>query len=1295
MSSANPNNYGDYSNRTIKGYELREQVGSGGFGAVYRAFQPAVGREVAVKVIRPERASQLEFIRRFEVEAQLIARLEHPHIVPLYDYWRDPDGAFLVMRWLPDSLRASLRNSPWSVEATARLLEQIAGGLTIAHRNGVVHRDIKPDNILLDEDSNAYLADFGIAKDLSARDVTEEEGVIGSPAYITPEQIKGETVTPRADIYSLGVVIYETLIGERPYPDATTPAQLIHKHLSEPLPLLNTHRANLPAALNEVLQTATAKEPMQRYTSVLRFAGAFRAALPNLQRAPAQPLAEPLTEREIDILKLMIEGLSTKEIAARLHLSNTTVRWYVGQIYIKFDVHSRHQAIERAQQLNLLNVVDMASLAGLADESETAFVKEASGSVASILGTHMGLQTSQAINPYKGLRAFQEADALDFFGRAALTERLLARLSETGDGARFLAVVGASGSGKSSVTRAGLIPALRKGGLLNSGRWLVTEMLPGTHPFEELEAALLRISSSPVPGMLDQLTEDRRGLARVAKRLLPVDQGVELVLLIDQFEELFTLLEDESTRAHFIDNLLSVVTDPRSRVRVILTIRADFYDRPLAYRHLAELVRSHTELVMPLNDEELERAIVGPAERLGLNVEPALVAAIVKEVGEQPGALPLLQYALTELFERRAGDTLTVEAYHETGGITGALARRADALYDELDAAGQEAARQLFLRLVTPGEGVEDTRRRALQIELNAVGGVDDVIAAFTQYRLLTLDRDPLTRSPTVEIAHEALIRTWDRLRDWLADAREDLYIQRRLAAAVADWSKGKRDPSFLASGARLTQFEALATSGQIAMNADETGYLQASVVDRERREHEAEAQRERELELARQAAASQRRAAIRLRYLAGALTVFLLIAAGLSAFAINNAAMARTEATHSNALRLAAEANYLLQAGINTETAALLAIRAMNIQYVPQADAVLSKVSLYDFTPRQQFIGHTDVVNDVAFSPDGKTLLTGSIDKTARLWDVQTGKEIRQFVGPDAEVWSVAFSPDGKTILTSGPDKTARLWDAQTGQQIRQFVGHTQLVHGEAFSPDGKTILTGSWDKTARLWDAQTGQQIRQFLGHTDLVESVAFSPDGKTVLTGSFDNTARLWDTQTGQQIRQFVGHDEAVWSVAFSPDGKTVLTGSLDRTVRLWDTQTGQQIRQFVGHTDELRVVAYSPDGKTVLTGSLDKTARLWDVQTGQELHRFIQSGAVMAVAFSPDGQFMATNDRNSGVVRLWDVQKKSRLPTLRGHTAGIALLRFSPDGKTVVTAATSGNGGVMDSTARLWDAQTGNL
>ena len=375
-------------------------------------------------------------------------------------------------------------------------------------------------------------------------------------------------------------------------------------------------------------------------------------------------------------------------------------------------------------------------------------------------------------------------------------------------------------------------------------------MIPGATPLNELASALLGVAVNPPANLLVQLREDERGLLRAVNSILPAGDNSELVLVIDQFEEVFTLLDSETERTHLLNSLLTAVNDPSSRLRLIVTLRADFYDRPLLYPDFGNLMRMRTEVVLPLSASELRQAIVGPAERIGMTLEPGLVDAIVSDVGEQPGALPLLQYALTELFERRQGHTLALSAYRESGGVLGALARRADELYVNLDGAGREAVRQVFLRLVPPGEGTEDTRRRVQLPELTSVASgkqvIQDVIDTFGRYRLLTFDRDPQTRVPTVEVAHEALIRTWERLRAWLSESREDLRMQRRLAASVTEWLNSKRDRSFLASGTRLDQFGTWAAETTLSLNADEQAYLDASAAERNAQRAEEEARRTR-----------------------------------------------------------------------------------------------------------------------------------------------------------------------------------------------------------------------------------------------------------------------------------------------------------------------------------------------------------------------------------------------------------------------------------------------------------------
>jgi WD40 repeat protein len=328
----------------------------------------------------------------------------------------------------------------------------------------------------------------------------------------------------------------------------------------------------------------------------------------------------------------------------------------------------------------------------------------------------------------------------------------------------------------------------------------------------------------------------------------------------------------------------------------------------------------------------------------------------------------------------------------------------------------------------------------------------------------------------------------------------------------------------------------------------------------------------------------------------------------------------------------MAALSRYGSNAALGTGLVALVAILALWLLSVLPAGA----------QEIRSFTGHGGGVTSVAFGPDGRQVLTGSFDATARLWDTATGQEIRSFTGHELSVTSVAFSPDGRQVLTGSYDNTARLWDTTTGREIRSFTGHGDIVNSAAFSPNGQQVLTGSSDGTARLWDAATGREIRSFTGHEWGVYSVAFSPDeGRQVLTGSTDTTARLWDATTGQAIRSFAGHGDGVRSVAFSPDGQQVLTGSADSTARLWDAATGREIRSFTGHGDWVWSVAFGPDGRQVLTGSFDDTARLWDAATGQEIWSFTgHSDWVFSVAFSPDRRQVLTGSFDY-TARLWAI------------------------------------------------------
>ena len=445
----------------------------------------------------------------------------------------------------------------------------------------------------------------------------------------------------------------------------------------------------------------------------------------------------------------------------------------------------------------------------------------------------------QTANPFKGLRAFHEDDSSSFFGRDRLVADIIRRLDS---GISLIGLVGPSGSGKSSVARAGVIPALRKGAIDGSDRWVFAHMVPGAHPFAELEAALLRASLDAPDSLSEQLADRETGILRAVLRVLPEEQ-TRLVLVIDQFEELFTLVDDEARRANFLRGLLTAAQDPHGRVKIIFTLRADFYDRPLRHPEFGTEMSAGIVNVVPMSPDELEAAARRPAEEAGVVLEPALLAALLADVLGRPGGLPLFQYALTELFDRRTDQMLTLASYDSMGGVAGVLGRRAEAIYADLGPDEQAAARQLFLRLVTIADGGEWGRRRVpaseiLSLDIDVIA-LQIVIDAFVEHRLLTLDRHSVTGAPTVELAHEALLTNWSRLEQWVDGARDDLRRHDALTAALTEWDDAGRDPAYLLIGARLASYDKWASETTMRLTEAERDFLDLSRSQHQRTEDE------------------------------------------------------------------------------------------------------------------------------------------------------------------------------------------------------------------------------------------------------------------------------------------------------------------------------------------------------------------------------------------------------------------------------------------------------------------------
>jgi len=1247
-----------------RGYQLHEQIGMGHHGAVYRAIQPGINREVAIKIILPQYANRPDFIRRFEAEAQVIARLEHPYIVPLYDYWREADGAYLVMRWLRcGSLQTALANGPLSVETAVTNIDQLAAALTTAHRHGIIHRDIKSANILLDEEGNTYLSDFGIAKD-STRELAPypTEQILSPSTAISPEQILNEPTTPRTDLYSLGLVLVEMLTGRHPFAGLSM-AEVITRCLQEPMPSVRERRSDLPLLVDDVIQHATARQPEDRFPDALSLAAAFRNAI------------------------------STNE----------------------------------------------AHFVPLPKTSPTANI----------------------INPYRGLLAFQEADADLFYGRTQFTKQLLSHLSST----RFLAIVGPSGCGKSSVVKAGLIPALRNGEIPESENWFIVDMKPGTSPFAALETALMPVAVHPPPSLQEPLQKDKHGLTRVLKRILPDQQQAErsqVFLFIDQFEELFTQVEDKHIRQLFLDNLLTAVANPSSQLRIIVTLRADFYDKPMQVPALGELLRDHTELVLPMTPTEMEEAISKPATQVGVNIEPQLATTMMADVQEQPGALPLLQYTLTELFDHRQENTLTLTTYEDIGRMAGALSRRAEEIYSAQDDNGKAATRQLFMRLITVGDEekqaprVPVTRRRGLQSELTALqtsgefeqADIESVIEAYGRYRLLTFDHNPVTREPTVEVAHEALLREWPRLQDWLAESRADIRQQQLLASAAIEWVTADKHEGYLLHGARLVHFSEWANRNSVALTQNEQAFLQASQTAQTQQQTAEEARQQKELETAqhlahteRQRAEEQLQANRRLRWRAILLTGALIIVAVLAVLASNasrrandNAELAATresEALLEAAQRATAEtlaiqegtealARALADAAMNNievdpELSVLLALEAVKTTYEQDGTWVPEAVNALHHTiqsiSRLQHVwpNPAGAMNWIVYSPDGTYLGASTLlpdqEIMTTIWDAKTGQEHLHLPTSIA-----TFSQDNQRLITwesIGSNLAWDIWDvadAEKLESINVFVPDLPETTGGALSHDWQYFALCYEDNRTTVWDMFTQEKLLDLTEHSNMVTMVEFSPDNKLVGTVDLDGLFKLWQMPTQdlntpevpESLLTFE-HTDSIEAFAFSEDSNYAATASRDKTAVIWDIQTSLTQGIPVAHTtlsltdhkEPIKRIVFNKDGTLVAAASQDGVINVWDAQTGQEYLTFISNDLTRSIAFSPDGTHLAAAN-DAGVVQIWGIQPAGGKEwlTLTGHDGPVNRAAFSPDGTQLATTSS-------DKTIKIWDAVSGAL
>jgi WD40 repeat protein len=755
-------------------------------------------------------------------------------------------------------------------------------------------------------------------------------------------------------------------------------------------------------------------------------------------------------------------------------------------------------------------------------------------------------------SPYRGLGAFEERDAVFFFGRDNAITRVLAELDRQARGGGVLVVSGVSGAGKSSLLRAGVLPRIRGQGLASApdaASWPCLVFTPGRAPLDELAVRVAALAGSDAGVLRQTLATDVDAWVLTARQAAlahagPTDprsgEGREprLLLVVDQFEQVFTQCSDEQERQAFITALHAAATSSSGSggapaALVVLVVRADFEARCADFPQLAAAVQDRF-LVTAMTQRQLRMVITEPAKAAGSRVDDDLVRVLLDDVGalaagpvagpgadggmvSRAGVLPLLSHVLDQAWRGRAGDTVTVADYERAGGIERAVAGSAQRAFNRLTPAQQAAARLVFLRLTATSPDGVDAADRATRAELldgkdpAAAADVEAVLESFAAERLLVL------AAGSVELSHEVLLRAWPLLRDtWLADTHTDRVVLTRLRAAAAEWTSTGHDPSYLYTGSLLETATSAATRSDtgrhLPVSPAEHTFLQASTRARRR-------------------SANRRRG----------FTTFLIITVIALAAATLAAVYANQNATNAsqNAIRQRdiAISNDLINRSETVDTTNPTAAKIESLiawrlnpgdqsRYALPAAAALPGIAT--------LTGHTATVKSVVFSPDGRFLASGSVDASVRLWDGATRRQIGGSLTGHADVvTSVAFSPDGRTLASGGADHSVGMWDVATRQQIGEpLTGHTSSVNSVVFSPDGRTLASGGEDKTVRLWDVATRRQIGGPLtGHTSEVTSVAFSPDGRTLASGSDDETVRLWDVsdlpdEFGRLCRQIGG-------------------------------------------------------------------------------------------------------------------------------------------------------------------------
>ena len=1221
-------------------YEALETAGKGGEGEVVRARDRLHDRQVALKV-RP--AGDEASHTRLLTEARLLLSLSpHPGL-PLVREDFFVDGRYVIaMDWIEgtdlDQLLRRDGRPGLDPGVAISYLEQAAAALEHLHGHDppVVHGDVKPANLILTSARRVVLVDFGLSS--TPADDTLRAGTRG---FVAPEVAAGERPTAAADVYSFAATALTLLTGEPP--------------AGGPPDWRSIDPERVPA-LERILRANLAVDPARRDPAATDVAARLRrwwgGDLPrgtvSLLLADLGAVEPREAERAVDVvsrahsghciapgddgpLLAAFAGAEDAVTAARELGSRRGARAAVATGEVE-PLGGRYVGTTPAEAARLLDtaeagavVVDGGTAAAVADSLPADVGLARAGSAWIVVAPGLATPPRAEASPYRGLVPFDAEDGDLFFGREDVVVTVLGRLVDGG----FVAVVGASGSGKSSLVRAGVVPVFAR-----ESDGSVAVVTPGPEPTESLERALAA--------------------------------GIPALLVVDQLEELFTLCLDEGDRAGFVDRLLDLRD---GGVAVAVTLRADFYGRCAELPRLAAALAERQCLLGPMRGDELRRAIEGPAEAAGLRLEPGLVDAMLADAGREPGALPLLSHALYESWLRRDGRVLTRAGYDAAGGVRGAIARTAEEIYVGGSEGEQAAMRRLLLRLVEPGETTDDTSRRAPLVELvpDGTAGADAaaVVERLAGARLLVVG------DGSAEIAHEALIREWPRLRAWLDEDREQLRALRQLTVAARAWEENGRDEADLYRGARLLGASELA-GDKTHLSAVERDFLEASL---DAEQHELWT--------------AQRRAR-RLRVLLAVVAAALVVALLAGALALVQRGRARHTAVVAQSGRLAAQSRQV--APEHPDLALLLALEAGRLDDSADARGALLGALEHGARIRAWLQGLGSNVNAASYSPDGRLLATLTEDGTT-LWDTATwrraGPPLRGEPGGDG----LAFSPDGRTLAVAGGAGHVELWDVTTRRVVRRLTDPAAVpgqaaLGAVAFSPDGTVVTAGGVDTNhVTLWNVATGRVVGRPItphAHESGVQSVAFSPDSKRIAVEAERRTVGIWDVATGRRVARLAVGGDVVEEAIYADGGRTLITSDDSGAVTFTDVATRKQARPPLSVGDSPAIsLALSPDERLLAVASFDGSVHVWDVRTGIPYGAPLQadSSPVSDVAFSPDGARLVTAQLGSAVIWSMTGERAIGRP-IGGERALVTGVAFAPDARWLLAGRLGGDAVVVD-------------